>query len=326
MPRPLRIEYDYAVYHVMNRGRARQFIFHNKEYYQIFLTTLGEAAERFDCIIHAYCLMGNHYHLLIETPRANLGRIMRHINGVYTQRYNRLKRTDGPLFRGRYKAILVEKDEYLLQLSRYIHLNPIKMKRPLVEKLEDYPWSSYPAFVGKANAEKWLARDYTYQLLGYKQKYHGYAKFIALGNSKEITDFYDKGNLASVLASDGFKRWVYDSLLPSLTGLQKSHVLRPELTMASVTDGVAQFYGMAVDELLLVIKGPDKGNEARKVAMYLCQEILDQRLNDIANYFNLSHGGSVSFITHQIRTLRNESSVFSSKLENIIESIMKQST
>ena len=108
MPRPTRIQYENAFYHVMNRGRGRQRIFHNDAYYQEFLKTLEEAYQRFDAIIHAYCLMGNHYHLLIETPRANLDRIMRHINGIYTQRYNRLKGTDGPLFRGRYKPILVD--------------------------------------------------------------------------------------------------------------------------------------------------------------------------------------------------------------------------
>ena len=103
-------------------------IFHGDEYYHAFLETIGEVKQRFQCVIHAYCLMGNHYHLSVETPNANLGRIMRHINGVYTQRDNRLKKTDGPLFRGRYKAILIDHDAYLLQLSRYIHRNPVEMK------------------------------------------------------------------------------------------------------------------------------------------------------------------------------------------------------
>lgn len=138
MPRPIRIEYEDAYYHVMNRGRGRQYIFHTEAYYQAFFETLSEACERFALVVHAYCLMGNHYHLLVQTPQGNLGRIMRHINGVYTQRYNRLKRTDGPLFRGRYKAILVDEDSYLLQLSRYIHRNPIEMKQPLVSGLENY--------------------------------------------------------------------------------------------------------------------------------------------------------------------------------------------
>ena len=138
MPRPPRIEYENAFYHVMNRGRAREAIFHDKVYYDAFLKTLKEAVKRFDCVIHAYCLMGNHYHLLIQTPKANLSRVMRHINGVYTQRHNRLRLTDGPLFRGRFKAILVDIDSYLLHLSRYIHRNPIDMKSPLVENLVMY--------------------------------------------------------------------------------------------------------------------------------------------------------------------------------------------
>ena len=98
MPRPLRIEYENAYYHVMNRGRFRQRIFPQEIYYQTFLETLAEACERFQLIVHAYCLMSNHYHLLLQTPQGNLGRLMRHINGVYTQRYNRLKKPMGPCF------------------------------------------------------------------------------------------------------------------------------------------------------------------------------------------------------------------------------------
>ena len=95
MPRPLRIEYENAYYHVMNRGRDRQNIFHGDEYYEAFLLSLSEAHQRFGLQVLCYCLMSNHYHLLVKTPEANLGRAMRHINGVYTQRHNRLKRTDG---------------------------------------------------------------------------------------------------------------------------------------------------------------------------------------------------------------------------------------
>ena len=150
MPRPLRLEFEDAFYHVMSRARGRQTVFHSPEYYHAFLDCMAQARERFAAEIHAYCLMGNHYHLLIKTPLANLSRVMRHINGVYTQRYNRLKHTDGPLFRGRYKAIVVDADAYLLQVTRYIHRNPIETKSPLVKSLEHYPWSSYLAYLGKA--------------------------------------------------------------------------------------------------------------------------------------------------------------------------------
>jgi len=140
MPRAPRIQYENAFYHVMIRGRGRRWIYHSRAYYEAFLQTLEESHDRFDARFHAYCLMGNHYHLLVETPLANLGRIMRHINGVYTQRHNRLKKTDGPLFRGRYKSILVDEDAYLLQVSCYIHRNPLEVKRAASDALESHQW------------------------------------------------------------------------------------------------------------------------------------------------------------------------------------------
>jgi len=117
--------------------------------YLTFLDCLAQAHTRFGIEVQAYCLMGNHYHLLIKTPRGNLGRAMRHINGVYTQHHNQLKKTDVPLFRGRYKAINIDAASYLTQVSRYIHRNPVDMKKPLVEVLLDHPWSSYPAYLNK---------------------------------------------------------------------------------------------------------------------------------------------------------------------------------
>ena len=106
--------------------------FHGPEYYDDFLKCFHEAHKRFGVEVHSYCLMGNHYHLLLKTPRGNLSRTMQHIDGVYTQRHNRRKRTDGSLFRGRYKAIVIDASNYLLQVSRYIHRNPIELKKPLV--------------------------------------------------------------------------------------------------------------------------------------------------------------------------------------------------
>ena len=176
MPRPPRIQYENAFYHVMNRGRGRRWIFHGKAYYEAFITTLEESHHRYDARIHAYCLMGNHYHLLIETPLANLDRIMRHINGLYTQRYNRLKRTDGPLFRGRYKSVLVDENAYLLQVSRYIHRNPLEIKGASLDAMEKHKWSSYPAYVNAVIAPLWLSRSLTYSMLGGEDCYAKYSK------------------------------------------------------------------------------------------------------------------------------------------------------
>jgi len=154
MSRPLRIEYKGAWYHVMNRGLARQPIFYNDTSRKLFLELLNEIHHRYSVEIHAYCLMGNHYHLFVRTPLGNLSRAMRHLNGVSTQRFNKLQMRDGPLFRGRYKSILVEADTYFLRLSRYIHLNPVVGN--IVDTAEAYPWSSYSAYVQGGNKPLYL--------------------------------------------------------------------------------------------------------------------------------------------------------------------------
>lgn len=160
MARPLRIEFPQALYHVTSRGNARQRVFRDDEDRKMFLATLAWVVERFGWRCHAYCLMDNHLHLLIETPQPNLSRGMRQLNGVYTQRFNRHHKKVGHLFQGRFKAILAEKEGYLLELARYIVLNPVRAK--MVKTPERYPWSSYRAMVGLAPVPPALATDWIY--------------------------------------------------------------------------------------------------------------------------------------------------------------------
>ena len=322
MPRPIRIEYENAFYHVMNRGRGRQDIFHDEAYFRAFLETITEAHQRFGCVVHSYCLMSNHYHLLIETPNANLSRVMRHINGVYTQRYNRIKCTDGPLFRGRYKAVLVGQDDYLLQLSRYIHRNPIETTIPLVEKLEDYQWSSYPSFVGRTEPEEWLERKFIYQVLKHPNPFDDYRKFVMLGVDEETAKFHQKGRTGAIFGDEHFKQWVFDELMPQLKAERKSREIQPNLTIEQVVIGIASFYQTSTDLLLKCTRGPQVDNEPRKVAMYLCQELSAARLVEIADYFNLSHYGSVGFATNQVRKRKMSDAEFSNKLDLLIKSML----
>lgn len=146
MTRPLRIEYPGALYHVTSRGNARRKIYLDDEDRQAFLGILAWVVERFGWLCHAYCLMDNHFHLLIETPDPNLSRGMRQLNGVYTQGFNRRHRKVGHLFQGRFKAILVERDSYLLELARYVVLNPVRAG--MVKSAERYAWSSYRPTMG----------------------------------------------------------------------------------------------------------------------------------------------------------------------------------
>jgi REP element-mobilizing transposase RayT len=146
MARPLRIEFSGALYHMTFRGNARQPIFLDKEDFTDFLRVLCSVVKRYHFILHTYCLMNNHHHLLIETPDVNLSRGMRQLNGLYTQRFNQRHKRVDQLFQGRYKAILVDKDNYLLELCRYVVLNPVRTK--MVKNPKDWRWSSYQATTG----------------------------------------------------------------------------------------------------------------------------------------------------------------------------------
>ena len=158
MSRPLRIDYPNAWHHVMNRARRGTTLFIDKADFQQFIDLLQETAELFNVNVAAYCLMPTHYHLMVQTPDANLSRCMRHLNGVYTQKYNVVHGSDGTLFRGRYKSILVYADSYVLQLVRYIHRNPLR--GGLTDRIDDYKWSSHKGYVSIARKWDWLHKNY----------------------------------------------------------------------------------------------------------------------------------------------------------------------
>jgi REP element-mobilizing transposase RayT len=150
----------------------------------LFLEVLSETCHRFNWLIHAYCLMGNHYHLLIETPDGNLSKGMRQLNGVYTQRFNRKHKRAGHVFQGRYKAIIVQKDGYLLELARYIVLNPVRAQ--MVRSARDWPWSSYRATADMAPGSEWLATDRILSTFGTRraQSVEAYRTFVASGKNQ----------------------------------------------------------------------------------------------------------------------------------------------
>lgn len=294
MPRPTRIQYEHAFYHVMNRGRGRQTIFHGPDYYSAFLQTLAEAHGRFDAQLHSYCLMGNHYHLLIETPRANLDRIMRHVNGVYTQRHNRLKGTDGPLFRGRYKAILIDKDAYLLQVGRYIHRNPAEVKGAAADILDQYPWSSYLAYLNRKPAPAWLSREITYQMLGQRNRYEAYRAFVEQGNDAAFLRFYSKGNVASILGEKAFRAAIQEEREQLQVSGDLSRALSDRPDMTSIVAAVAKVFKTTPQEIVQRRTGRQLANLPRQMAIYCCQQLGDQSLKSLAAYFHLTHPGSVS--------------------------------
>lgn len=178
MARPLRLEFAGALYHLTARGNARSEIFADDEDRRVFLELLGKEIAQQGWRCYAYCLMGNHYHLLIETPEANLVAGMRRLNGVYTQAFNRRHQRVGHVFQGRYKSIVVDKDSYGLELSRYIVLNPVRAR--MVKRAQDWAWSSYGATVGAVAQPSWLDRDWVLGQMGTRKPVQAYLLSLAL--------------------------------------------------------------------------------------------------------------------------------------------------
>ncbi|MEN8177701.1 MAG: transposase [Pseudomonadota bacterium] len=184
MARPLRIEFAGALYHVTARGDRQEDIFLTDKDRQDFLSILEQVVERFNWLIHAYCLMDNHYHLLVETPDSNLSKGMRQLNGVFTQTQNRNNNQVGHVFQGRFKAILVQKETYQLELARYIVLNPVRAR--MARSAKDWPWSSYRSTAGLRQSPEWLTNEWLLSAFGKRKSLSQkkYRKFISSGKNQ----------------------------------------------------------------------------------------------------------------------------------------------
>jgi len=292
MSRPLRIEYPGAWYHVMNRGRRGEVIFITDEDRGIFLELLKEAVQQWNVKVAAYCLLTTHYHLLVQTPDANVSRCMRHINGVYTQRFNRAHRRDGQLFRGRYKAILIDADSYLLAVLRYIHRNPLRAG--LVENLDAYPWSSHGGYVSGAKEWDWLYADMVFSLLteDRSRRLRVYRRYMSEEDTAELICLYESRKWPSVMGSERFMTWVKERFFNTKRHREvpESKVLAPERVM--IRDEVCREYQIDEDALLKVRRGVS--NEPRDVSLYLIRRLRGDGLEEIAKEFGLHHYSSIS--------------------------------
>jgi len=231
MTRPLRIEYEGAEYHVTSRGNARADIFLSDDDRIMFLNVLGHVVDRFGWTCHAYCLMANHYHLMIQTPQANLSRGMRQLNGMYTQRFNRKHDRVGHVFQGRFKSIVVDKDAYLLTLSRYIVRNPVAAG--MVENVSDWPWSSYQATMGEVPAPDFLDVDWLLSQFGRQAALArlAYANFVS---EKEITSPWVFLNGPDILGNDTFRQQLQAENTEAQIGIPKRKQLLRHLPLSEI--------------------------------------------------------------------------------------------
>ena len=300
MARSLRIEYSGAYYHVINRGNGGEKVFAGTGDKKKFLEYLEKTVKRFSLIIHTYCLMTNHYHLLIETPQANLSVAIQWLNVSYAAYYNRKHRRRGHLFQGRYKAILIDADEYLGQLSRYIHLNPVRAG--MVTAAERYPWSSYPAFIRKVKVPAWLETGWLLEYFGKKKKaaIRNYRNFVDGINAKTLED-PGKDVVGGVILGDtDFVEWVRETFLSEMEDekeIPQLTELKPKPSLKRILQAVRDEIGCSEEDIL--VRGRKK-NKAREIAIYLARDFSGLSCKDLGKFFNGISGAAITMRYKQV--------------------------
>lgn len=319
MARPLRIEYPGAFYHVMNRGNSGAAIFQNKRDREKLLEYFGKAVTRYGIKIHTYCLMITHYHLLIETPYPNLSQAIKWINASYAAYHHRKWNRSGHLFQGRYKALLIDADEYLTHLSRYIHLNPVRAG--MVDHCKDYPWSSYPVFGGYGKPPEWLEEHRLLSLFSEdpdkaKKKYRDFVESVQ--HEKIENPSKDVVN-GLILGGADFVKRIKQEFLHKGSNVKETPQLKrlnPRLSPQDLVPAVCAEFGC--DRAAILQKGK-KGNMARDVAIYLCREMTGESGVALGRYFGgISGAGITVRYNHMAKTIQGDR-----KMKGLVNKIRK---
>ena len=273
----------------MNRGANRNRIFSKDDDYELFINVLKESCSLFNVYISAYCLMSNHYHIVVHTPEGNLSRFMRHVNGVYTQRYNRKYKRDGTLFRGRYKALLVQAEEYLTQTVKYVHYNPLKAK--IVNDLNNYKWSSHPSYLkGKSDSE-WLDIN---NLLAYfssrkKEAIIMYKEFMDIGLDDEVMRFYSKKAQSSIFGDNVFVEMIKEKFVKSdsvsTLEIKEKRVILGEGKVKTINKIVCNKFNIEKNILFQTRRGEE--NMPRLFAISLSRELSGLSFSEIAKRYKI---------------------------------------
>ena len=313
MARPPRCEFEDALYHVTSRGNARQIIFHTDQDRQRFLHQLQDNLEQYGVILYAWVLMSNHYHLVVRTPRANLGRFMQRLNSSYSLYYRYKHAKPGHAFGGRYKAPLVESDEYLLALTRYVHLNPVKTKaakqktvEERVRMLEEYAWSSYPGYVQSRLSAAWMdyaiLRRYGRNLKEARRRYRAYTQAMVTQDDELLKEMM--GRSAHALGSEEFVEKVEKDLAGGKTGQAKdADVQRPwqGIELRAIDEVVAQAYGIEARQLR---KRGRAAGKAKAVAVELAARWSGMTQREIGARYGEISGQAVYMMRQRLKKNR----------------------
>jgi REP element-mobilizing transposase RayT len=297
MARPLRIEYQDAFYHIIQRGIERRSIFASDDDKNKFLYYLDLAHTAYAAIIHTYVLMDNHYHIILQTPKANLSKIMHYLNTSYAAYFNAKRKRRGPLYQGRYKAILIQQDEYLHHLSRYIHLNPVRAN--ITKDPAGYPWSSYRYFTSSSTPPRWLETDFILSIFDKNNKMSKilYSKFVrdSIGSEKKIID---ENTIKGIILGNGdfaeniIRNFVdsrIDSEIPLINELKR----KKEPSLENISSLVER--NIIKDQRL-----------KRRLSLYLSRKHTQKTLGNIASFYGNIKDTGVSQAFIRVERSRKE--------------------
>jgi len=318
MVRPLRVQYEGAFYHIITRGQRRESIFKDNHDREEFLERLSITVSKYGVLLHAYCLMDNHYHLLIETPKANLSQAMRYFNGSYANYFRIRHKLIGSIFQGRYKSIVVEKEDYLLQLSAYIHLNPVRAK--MVKNPENYKWSSFRFYFGNEEIPEFL---HTQELRDrYGEHYIEHVYEIMGMSAEELDDILETKN--SVIGSEMLRSYVIecaeqrrgvdqDIEVPEFAQLKRN-------SKEKVFQALIGSFNITMEDIL----STKRGNVFKKLAIYGLKRYTGLKVKEIGDIFGLQYH-AISVHDNQIRKKFSESDELK-KMKDIFDKKMQKTT
>jgi REP element-mobilizing transposase RayT len=281
MARPCRLQGENCFYHITSRGDNRKKIFISNYDFKQFLEYLLIAKAKYRFNLYAYCLMPNHYHLLIETLQPNLSKIMQYINTSYTVYYNTKRNKVGHLFQGRFKSIMIDEDEYFLELTRYIHLNPVKAK--MVETPENYKWSSYGGYL-KPKHNKYIDYPELNHYLGMKPS--AYKEFVLSSmNKRDI--LFNNVYAGSFLGGRDFVKNKIAKFKPEIESGDFAHKrkLKPEIGLEDIINRISKIFN---EDISKIVAKKNSRSDTRKIAIYAARRITGLTNKEIGSYFNVS--------------------------------------
>jgi putative transposase len=304
MARPLRIEYEGAFYHVIQRGIERKNIFISDQDKEKLLSYFNLSHTAYNAVFHSYILMNNHYHIILETPHGNLSKIMHYINTSYAAYFNTKHKRVGPLYQGRFKAILVQQDEYLHYLSRYIHLNPVRAR--IAKSPEEYRWSSYGCFTQAQTPPAWLNISFILSMFvdNIQKAKRLYKQFVSDSIDKEKEIIANNTKLGLILGDEGFFESIRakfinknDKEIPLLKELKQ----KKEPALEQIQE--------------VVIKNVDNDKRLqRSVGIYLSRKYTQRTLNDIAGFYGKITDAGISQTARRLQKKREEDDKLNKRL------------